>query len=241
MPPAFLRTWTDQQTKKLDAALAKMDKVLASSPVKGSAGEGKWECKCGFGNYSFRVKCKACGCDKCGGTVEAQARVQASAAPVAMQIDSKDQVLMASPEQEVKELENLLKVLKSSTASAKKDLLVASLQEQLQAAKEKVLQARPLPVRLQAAVKQQEAASAAVRAAEEALEQARLVFDSKQKALMEAKCRLQQAEVDVAEVQAQLGRPQLEAGAAAAVTVCTAMLQQQGMPSEQLKAFDLAF
>ena len=72
-----------------------------------------------------------------------------------MAVDSTAAVAEAPPEQVVRDTENLLKVLKLSTASAMKDLLVTNLQKQPAEAKSRVLQARPLPVRLQAAVKDQ--------------------------------------------------------------------------------------
>ncbi len=48
------------------------------------------------------------------------------------------------------------------------------------------------------------------------------------------------ANCEVSEVHAQLGRPQMEAGAAAAVTICFTILQQHGMADDKLRAFDAA-
>ncbi len=62
--PAYLKTWTDQQTKKLEASLAKMQVVcmkamgsmsgegkgLGGGVVAGKA--GKWACGCGFDNFA---------------------------------------------------------------------------------------------------------------------------------------------------------------------------------------------
>ena len=143
-----------------------------------------------------------------------------------MLVDSQPAAAEETPEQEVRGLENLIKHVKESAASSTKDVVLADLQKQLQWAKGKVLQARPLPVRLQAAVTRQEAAAAAVKAAEAAEEQFRLIFLAKQRASAEAKSKLQAADQEVGEVQALLGRPQLEAGAVAAVTVCLAMFKQ---------------
>ena len=121
-------------------------------------------------------------------------------------------------EQELKGTENLIKVIKTSAAPpGQKAVFIADLQTKLQVVKEKIRQARPLPVRLQSAVKLQEAAEAAVQAALEAAEQSRQVYEAKQAAVESAKAALAAANCEVSEVQAQLGRPQLEAGAAAAV------------------------
>ena len=68
--PAYLKTWTDQQTKKLHARLAKMQaacmkamgstsgegKGLGGGAVAGKA--GKWVCGCGFDNFAYRQQCK---------------------------------------------------------------------------------------------------------------------------------------------------------------------------------------
>ncbi len=80
-------------------------------------------------------------------------------------------------------------------------------------------------MRLQAAVKDQEVAAAALQTAKEATEQARSIFLAKQQAVAEAESRLQVASREVNEVQAHFGRPQLEAGAVAAVTACLTMLR----------------
>ncbi len=235
---------------KIEKKIEKLE-VLMTKVLQGSKPAREyWKClmcqddKC----FISRKTCHACGAERGAQPPKSQAAKVTSDESVAaaavvtapMLVDFGRKEADVPPEQEVKELENLLKVLKSSGPSAKKDLLVASLQEQLQTAKGKVLQARPLPVRLQAAVRHQEAAAAAVQVAGEAAEQAKLVLMAKQQVLAEAQHRLTEAEKEVAEVQALLGRPQLEAGAAAAVTVCLAMLKQSGMAAEQLRAFDLA-
>jgi hypothetical protein len=242
-------------TAKIEKRFEKLEAMMASL-LEGSTSKKKayWTCgSCGDERcFSSRKTCHACGAERDAQVSKAgQPQGKPSgeetkkgaqpAVSAVLEVDPCEEVaLVVPPEQEVKELENLLKILKAGASSAKKDLLVASLQEELQAAKCKVLQARPLPVRLQAAVKRQEAAAAAVRGAQEAVAEVRALLMVKQEALNEANGRLQEAEREVAEVQAQLGRPQLEAGAAAAVTVCLAMLRQQGMSEDQLKAFDLA-
>ena len=141
------------------------------------------------------------------------------------------------PEKELKDLENLIKNLKGLGDSSQGSLFMADLQRKLQVVKEKVRQARPLPVRLQSAVKLQEAAGAAVQAALEAAEKSRQIYEAKQAAVESAKAALAAANYEVSEVQAQLGRPQLEAGANAAVAVCVNMLQQHGMSDEHAATF----
>ena len=115
---------------------------------------------------------------------------------------------------------------------------MADLQRKLQVVKEKVRQARPLPVRLQSAVKLQEAAGLqSRRAALEAAEKSRQIYEAKQAAVESAKAALAAANCELSEVQAQLGRPQLEAGANAAVAVCVNMLQQHEMSDEHAATF----
>ena len=58
-----------------------------------------------------------------------------------------------TPEKELKDLENLIKHLKALGGNSAGGIVMADLQRQQQGVKEKVLQARPLPVRLQSAVK----------------------------------------------------------------------------------------
>ncbi len=141
------------------------------------------------------------------------------------------------PEKELNDLENLIKNLKGLGEPSQGSLFMADLQRKLQVVKEKVRQARPLPVRLRSAVKLQEAAGAAVQAALEAAERSRQICETKLAAVESAKAALAAANYEVNEVQAQLGRPQLEAGANVAVAVCVNMLQQHGMSDEHAATF----
>ena len=218
---------------------------MGGGAVAGKA--GKWVCGCGFDNFAYRQQCKTCGCDKPHASPAAPQQAlapvaggPAAGAAAAKLVDSQPAVAEETPEQEVRGLENLIKHVKESAASATKDLILAGLLKDLQLARGKILQARPLPVRLQAAVTRQEAAAAAVKAAEAAEEQFRLIYLAKQRASAEARRKQQEADQEVGEVKALLGRPQLEAGAVAAVTVCLAMLKQHGMGEEQLASFDSA-
>ena len=62
--PAFLKTWTAEQTKKMDASLAAMAKALGQhgeGPAKKQGDKDtKWGCPCGFVNFGFRLQCKTC-------------------------------------------------------------------------------------------------------------------------------------------------------------------------------------
>lgn len=239
---------------KLEKKFVKLEEMLGKVLQGSTAKPAKqyWTCSnCGDERcFTTRKVCHACGADRAaaggkpGGATSKHStdgkKAAALTPPMGMVVDSSKSMGEVPPEQVVKDTENLLKVLKLSAASSMKDLLVANLQQQLAEAKSRVLQARPLPVRLQAAVKEQEHAAAALQGANEAMEQARLLYVARQQAAAEAEMKLQEATKEVQEVQAQLGRPQLEAGAIAAVTVCLTMLKQHGLGEEKLAAFDIA-
>jgi hypothetical protein len=191
-------------------------------------------------NFAHRQQCKTCP-EAPKQALPPAAGGPAAGAAAAMKLESQPPVAEETPENNVRGLENLIKHLKESAAPATKDVALADLQKQLQWAKSKVLQARPLPVRLQAAVTRQgAAAAAAVTAAEAAEDQSRLIYLAKQRAVEEARSKKQAADQEVGEGQALLGKPQLEAGAVAAITVCMALLKQHGMSKEQLASFDTA-
>ncbi len=99
-----------------------------------------------------------------------------------MMVDSQQAAAEETLEQDVRGLENLIKHVRKSAASATKELILAGLLKDLQLARGRILQARPLPVRLQAAVSCQEAAATAVKVAEAAEEQFRLIYLAKQRA-----------------------------------------------------------
>ena len=62
--PAFLKAWTADQTKRLDASLAAMQKALGQTgggQVKQQDDkDAKWVCPCGYVNFGFRLQCKTC-------------------------------------------------------------------------------------------------------------------------------------------------------------------------------------
>ena len=86
-------------------------------------------------------------------------------------------------------------------------------------------------------MKAREAAFAANRVAKEAIEKSRLIYESKVLLGEGTEAALAAADLEVAEVERQLGRPQLEAGANAAVAVCIGTLQKLGMSSADSDAF----
>ena len=212
--PAFMKAWTAEQTKRLDASLAKsvamaMQKALgqtgggqAKQQAKQQAGkDAKWVCPCGYANFGFRLKCKTCELARSGASPSGGG-ASTPAGGATMEVDTEVETA-ETLEQELKGTENLIKVIKTSEAPpAHKAVLIAGLQEELHVVKEKIRQARPLPVRLQAAVKLQEAAEAAVQAALEAAEQSRQVYEAKQAAVARAKEVLAAANCEVSEVQA---------------------------------------
>ncbi len=143
---------------KIEKNIEKLE-VLMTKVLQGSKPSREyWTCLMCKDDRCFlsRKTCRACGAERgsqppkpgqSSGKAPGEDGVkgtQPAFTPMAVDLCS-GAVETVPPEQEVKELENLLKVLKASAPSAKKDLLVASLQEQLQTAKSKVLQARPLP------------------------------------------------------------------------------------------------
>ena len=113
----------------------------------------------------------------------------------------------------------------------------AKVLEEIEGVKAEIRQARPLCVRLQAAVKAREAAGTADRVANEATERSRLIYESKKLAAEGTGAALAAAELEVVEVERLLGRPQMEAGASAAVAVCIGTLQKMGMSSDESDAF----
>ena len=104
-----------------------------------------------------------------------------------------------------------------------------NLKKDLQDAEEEVRQSKPSHVRLQAAMRKRDARATAHQVSEGVREKSRQAHDTNVALSVISKAALDEAEEEVNAIQAELGRPQLEAGATAAVQLCVGMLQQYGM------------
>ena len=230
LKPAFMKTWTEEDTKQVLALLHRTAGAAKQQDDK----DVKWECQCGYGNFAFRQQCNSCGSPKCGAGLAAVATEGGS-----MEVDGGSSKT-ATPEQRLKVLELQLKHHRTFSLKAESPHALwyeAQLLGEIEGVKAEIRQARPLPVRLQATVKAREAAFTANRVAKEAIEKSRLIYESKVKAGEVTEAALVAADLEVAEVERQLGRPQLEAGATAAVAVCIGTLQKLGMTSADSDAF----
>jgi hypothetical protein len=226
-----------------------MAKVLKASTKEPQAAastgkSGSWKCECGFLNFAFRQNCKDCACAKpAAGSEGLKSPAPATAGPAegglaAMQVEASLPEPAITPEQKVKHLDSPIKAVKEAVPSKAKDASLALYAQEMQQAKSEILQARPLPSRLQAAVSRQ-AAAAKERAAAVATDvQFQQISQAKGKLAAEAIRREEEADREVLEIQALLGRPQLEAGAAAAVSLCLSMLKENGLAEHLLESFD---
>ena len=143
-----------------------------------------------------------------------------------------------SPEQKVKQLDSLIKAVSAAVPSKAKDASLALYAQEMQQAKSEILQARPLPSRLQAAVSRQAAAAKECAAAVAADLQFQQISQAKGRLAAEAIRKKDEADREVLESQALLGRPQLEAGAAAAVSLCLSMLKANGLAEHLVASLD---
>ena len=84
-------------------------------------------------------------------------------------------------------------------------------------------------MRLQTATRQKEALAVSTEAATKAYEKTRALLEVEETALKGFKTAMGEVEDEISEIQAELGRPQLEAGANAAVQCCVNLLQSNGM------------
>ena len=137
-----------------------------------------------------------------------------------------------------KELRNILGNLQGmKNANAQGSLVVLDLQKKLQAAEDEIRQSKPAHVRLQAATRQKEALMVSTQTAEKAVEKTRLLLEAELATEAGFKAALWEVEDEISAIQAELGRPQMEAGANAAVQVCVGLLQQNGMSPEATTQF----
>ena len=122
-------------------------------------------------------------------------------------------------------------------ANAQGSLVAIDLQKKLQAAEDEIRQSKPAHVRLRTAIRQRDALAASSQASGEAVEKSRLYHEAKIATDAGVKAALAEAEDEISAIQAELGRPQMEAGANAAVQVCEGLLQQNGMSPEATAQF----
>ena len=115
--------------------------------------------------------------------------------------------------------------------------MVTELQLRLQAAEDEIRQGKPALVRLQAATKQKETLLLTTEAAKKAVLKARVHLEEQEAASAGLEAALEEVEDEISGIQAELGRPQLEAGANAAVECCVGLLQQSGMSAEATAQF----
>jgi len=235
MPP-----WTAGFQKTLDAmvkgAVGQQQGTTAAQPVKaqGAKKDTKkekkedWCCPCGFKNFGFRADCKECGQPK----QEAEAEELGG-----MEVDC-GSVKADPPEKVAKELRNVLSSLTGmKSTNVQGNLMVLELQMRLQAAEDEIRQGKPALVRLQAATRQMEALLLSTEAAKKAVQKTRALLEEQEAAANGLDATLEEIEDEISGIQAELGRPQMEAGANAAVECCVGLLQKNGMSAEATAQF----
>ena len=134
------------------------------------------------------------------------------------------------PEKVAKELRNILSTLTGlKGGNSQGNLMVTDLQMRLRAAEDEIRQGKPALVRLQTATRQKESLAVLMEAATKAYEKTRALLEIEETALKGFKTAMGEIDDEISEIQAELGRPQLEAGANAAVQCCVDLLQGNGM------------
>ena len=238
--PRSMPPWTAGFQKTLDAmvkaAVGQQQGKAAAQPVKaqGAKKDTKkekkedWCCPCGFKNFGFRADCKECGQPK----QEAEAEE-----PGGMEVDC-GSVKADPPEKVVKELRNVLSSLTGmKSTNVQGNLMVLELQMRLQAAEDEIRQGKPALVRLQAATRQKEVLLLSTEAAMKAVQKTRALLEEQEAAANGLDATLKEIEDEISGIQAELGRPQMEAGANAAVECCVGLLQKNGMSAEATAQF----
>jgi hypothetical protein len=189
-----------------------------------------WDCQCGFSNFGFRTECWKCE-KPMGGNSPGGGGAQA---PAVMEVDG-GAAKGVPPEERIKDLKNILSHCKEPGSQG--SLVVINLKKELQEAEEEVRQSKPPHVRLQAAMRKRDARATAHQVSEGVREKSRQAHDTNVALSVISKAALDEAEEEVNAIQAELGRPQLEAGATAAVQLCVGMLQQHGMTAGDTAQF----
>jgi hypothetical protein len=195
-----------------------------------------WCCPCGFTNFGFRADCKECG--------QPQQVVEAEK-PGGMEVDCST-VKADPPEKVAREIRNILSNLTGmKSTNVQGSLMVLEMQAKLQAAEDEIRQGKPALVRLQAATRQKEVLLVSSEAAKKATQKAKAFYEEQEAAANVLAASLEEIEDEISGIQAELGRPQMEAGANAAVECCVGLLQQNGMTAEAtaqfMEALKLAF
>jgi hypothetical protein len=223
--------WTAGLQKTLDAmvkaAIGQQQGKAGSPPAKAQDAKKDtkkdkkedWCCPCGFKNFGFRADCKECG----------EPKQEAEAAGGVMEVDC-GLAKPDPPEKVAKELRNVLSTLTGlKGGNSQGNLMVTDLQMRLRAAEDEIRQGKPALVRLQTATRQKEALAVQTEAATRAYEKTRAILEIEETALKGFKTAMGEIDDEISEIQAELGRPQLEAGANAAVECCVNLLQGNGM------------
>ena len=238
--PKKLSPWTPELQKILDAAVkaavgqhqgkAGTPPAKAQDAKKDKKDKRKddWCCPCGFTNFGFRADCKEC----------SQPKQEAEAGKAeGMEVDCST-VKADPPEKVAKELRNVLSSLTGmKSTNVQGSLMVLELQMRLQAAEDEIRQGKPALVRLQAATRQKDALLGSTEAAQKAVQKTKALLEEQEAARNGLAASLQEVEDEISGIQAELGRPQMEAGANAAVECCVGLLQQNGMTPEATAQF----
>jgi hypothetical protein len=246
--PKKLSPWTPEMQKILDAAVkaavgqnqgkAGMPPGKAQDAKKDKKDKRKddWCCPCGFTNFGFRADCKECGQPKQEGETEKAGGMEVDCSAVKAE----------PPEKVAKELRNVLSSLTGiKSTNVQGNLMVVELQQRLQAAEDEIRQGKPALVRLQAATRQKEALLLSTEAAKKAVQKTRALLEEQEAAANGLDASLEEIEDEISGIQAELGRPQMEAGANAAAACCVDLLQKNGMNAEAtaqlMEALKVAF
>ena len=116
--PAFLKAWTADHTKRLNASLAAMQKAMGQSgggqAKQQEDKDTKWVCPCGYVNFGFRLQCKTCELARSGASPSG-GEAPTPAGGATMEVDTGVETA-ETLEQELKGTENLIKVIKTSAA-----------------------------------------------------------------------------------------------------------------------------
>jgi hypothetical protein len=107
----------------------------------------------------------------------------------------------------------------------------------LQAAEDEIRQGKPALVRLQAATRQKEVLLGSTDAATKAVQKTKALLEEQEAAKNALFANLEEVEEEISGIQAELGRPQLEAGANAAAACCVDLLQKNGMTADTTAQF----
>jgi predicted nucleic acid-binding Zn-ribbon protein len=187
-----------------------------------------WCCPCGFTNFGFRADCKDCGKPKTQDETEGEGGMDVDCNPVKAE----------PPEKVAKELRNVLSSLTGiKSTNVQGNLMVVELQQRLQAAEDEIRQGKPALVRLQAATRQKEVLLGTSDAATKAVQKTEALLEEQKATKSALLASLEEVEEEISGIQAELGRPQLEAGANAAAACCVDLLQKNGMTADATAQF----